>query len=377
MLWFLIPLVLLALLWTLWRAYKRLIGPAYAPASVRRIAQTVSTFDSPDLIAASTPTQWFMPQGITLHHFAVGRSPEHTQAAVPVLCVSGGPGVAVSKPWAVCENHRLRCAGLVFHHFHPRGTGQSSKPIDKFPSKRIFRGVSILEEKLGLAAQVSDLERIRRRICSTSPPSQQKISIIAHSFGAFLATLYAAEFPENVRSLVLIAPANVLCIPPENGDFFQIIRNHLDSEQDKREFDNVKERLLDFQAYPSMDENAAMEVQSDIAKWFFKASPADAPETEEQADSIGGWTAFASYMSFGMYADFRTPLKNALGAVNFPTLIVNGSEDILFPNPASAQEYMTLFPASRIMSRVIRGSHFLQDRSADQLAECIIDTLVL
>lgn len=101
-----------------------------------------------------------------------------------------------------------------------------------------------------------------------------------------------------------------------------------------------------------MDERAAMEIQDDIATWFFKASPADAPDTEEQADSIGGWTAFASYMSFGMYADFRAPLKNALGRVNFPTLIV--IEHILARNPASAQEYMTLFPASRIMSRVIQ-----------------------
>jgi proline iminopeptidase len=42
-----------------------------------------------------------------------------------------------------------------------------------------------------------------------------KLMLVGHSFGGFLASLYAAEFPQHVKALILIAPADVLVFPQE------------------------------------------------------------------------------------------------------------------------------------------------------------------
>ena len=45
-----------------------------------------------------------------------------------------------------------------------------------------------------------------------------------------MATLYAAEFPEHVGALVLVAPAAVLVIPPEDGGLFGWVKERLPEE---------------------------------------------------------------------------------------------------------------------------------------------------
>ena len=73
-----------------------------------------------------------------------------------------------------------------------------------------------LVKVLGISAQLADIERIRRIL------KQEKLIIIGHSYGAFLATLYAVEFPENIEKMVLIAPAAVLKMPVEEGGLEQL-----------------------------------------------------------------------------------------------------------------------------------------------------------
>ncbi len=53
-----------------------------------------------------------------------------------------------------------------------------------------------LEQTLGISAQVADIERIRRIL------GEEKLIMVGHSFGGFLASLYAAEFPEHVARMV-------------------------------------------------------------------------------------------------------------------------------------------------------------------------------
>ncbi len=84
--------------------------------------------------------------------------------------------------------------------------------------------MTALERELGLGAQVADMERIRRILCV------EKLIIIGHSFGGFWASLYAAEFPERVEALILVAPADVLLIPQTGGGLFEAVRRRLPEE---------------------------------------------------------------------------------------------------------------------------------------------------
>src|SRR5207249_1585729 len=81
-----------------------------------------------------------------------------------------------------------------------------------------------LERTLGIGAQVADIERIRHIL------GQKRLVLIGHSFGAFLASMYAAEFPEHVAGLVLVAPSGVLVLPGE-ADFFEVIGERLPKDQ--------------------------------------------------------------------------------------------------------------------------------------------------
>ncbi|OGO41196.1 MAG: hypothetical protein A2Z04_05735 [Chloroflexi bacterium RBG_16_57_9] len=58
--------------------------------------------------------------------------------------------------------------------------------------------------------------------------------------------VYAAEFPERVEALVLVAPADVLAMPQEGGGLFEEIRRRL-PESMREEYAAYLKRYLDFQ----------------------------------------------------------------------------------------------------------------------------------
>jgi proline iminopeptidase len=68
-------------------------------------------------------------------------------------------------------------------HYDQRGCGRSTRPIDRFSSPSFF----------------DHIERIRTIL------GGDKLVLIGHSFGGFLASPYAAEFPQHVKALVLVA----------------------------------------------------------------------------------------------------------------------------------------------------------------------------
>ena len=87
-----------------------------------------------------------------------------------------------------------------------------------FASRNFYANMKELERTLGIGGQVADIERIRRIL------GQEKLILVGHSFGAFLSSMYAAEFPEHVEALVLVAPSGVLVLPDTEDSFFEVIR---------------------------------------------------------------------------------------------------------------------------------------------------------
>lgn len=352
--------------YVLYKGYKRLLGPAYQPGYVSKLAEKYpERFDPPGLYEESTNSTWQMPEGITIHYMKTP-SEATDSSAVHVVCVSGGPGVANAKPWELCQIPELT-TNATFYTYHVRGAGKSSKPIDKFPAKRIYNGVSKVEQTLGLTQQVADIERIRRRI------GKDRIALIGHSFGGFIASLYAAEFPQHVASLVLLAPATVLKVPNPEGDLFEIIRSRLESEDEKAAYDDFKRRYFDFTVLVSKDEKAMQEQQKEFLEWYCKADENFANVRERQQNEVGGWTAFASFVSLGMEADFQPQLKKRLQHANFKTIVVTGTEDLM--NPTIRRIYASLFPPDMVDCKEIEGGHFLAVEKPHELASAIRDTL--
>lgn len=248
---------------------------------------------------------WQVTKDIAINHFSTGSGRN-------ILYVHGGPGVpeSVSAPAfdALGDAYRM-------HYYDQRGTGQSTRPFDKAPwNGGVWQNIQTLEGTLGIAQQLADIERIRRIL------GDEKIIIVGHSYGGLLASLYAAEFPDRIEKLVLIAPADLLVFPSPHGDFFEAVRSRLPSEK-QTEFDTWMAEYFDI---GSVFGKSTSELESLDAKFanFFEQITGDLPNDNES--DIGVWHVRAQYFSLGQRHDWR----EALSSYGGPTLIIHGENDL-------------------------------------------------
>lgn len=116
-------------------------------------------------------------------------------AIILVLGVPLSSSGALYKPGQVRTGEGLENLkkDYRFIYYHQRGCGHSTRPIDTFKSQNFMQNVTVLNKVLGLSAQLADIERIRRIL------GHERLILVGHSYGGFLASLYAAEFPEHVE----------------------------------------------------------------------------------------------------------------------------------------------------------------------------------
>ncbi len=288
------------------------------------------------LSLVSVGAGWVVERGVTLHHFAHG-------TGRGVLVVHGGPGKPIQRPWPGLEP---LSGEYSFLYYDQRGCGLSTRPIDRFSSSNYYGNMQVLEKTLGLGAQIADIERIRRIL------GEEKLVLIGHSFGAFLAALYAAEFPDRVSALVLVAPASVLVMPGEDGGLFGEVGRLL-PEQMRQEYAVFLKSYLDFSNIFSRTEAELASVNARFGKYYRIAARAkgfSAPD-DDQAGSQGGWMVQAMYFSMGKRHDCRSALRKARS----PVLVIHGENDIQ-PERAS-RAYSDAFPNSTF--RLIKSAgHF-------------------
>ena len=188
--------------------WHRMTGPLYQPGDVRAGKDVAE----PLTLAQAADGRWLVAPDIELYHFEEG-------AGTPMLVVHGGPGFPPTDPWRA--GRLLPCRVI---YYHQRGCGLSSRPIRSFSGSNMYENMRQVHRTLGLPAQVGDIERIRRIL------GVDRLIVIGHSFGAELAALWAAEFPDHVRALVCVAPADLAVLPKkagDDGDLFDLIRRRL------------------------------------------------------------------------------------------------------------------------------------------------------
>jgi proline iminopeptidase len=287
-----------------WLGWRWLQRPMFEPGTAARRVQEAGESLAPLARPAPGGAVWAVAPGIGLHHFAVGAGPD-------VLVVHGGPGAAPERPWAAADQ-----AGQRWHFFHQRGCGRSSRPIQRLAGGSTYRDGKALEARLGLAEQVADLERIRQIL------GREKLILVAHSFGALPAALYASEFRDRVSALVLVAPAPLFVMPVEGPDLFTRVRQVLPPAQ-RPEYDAYLRGYFDFPAHLRSSEP---ELSAFFGRFrgFFRAATgvgAVAPSSSEP----GGFFTLASYLSLGRRHDWRP----ALARIRAPVLVIHGARDLI------------------------------------------------
>lgn len=108
----------------------------------------------------------------------------------PILCMHGGLGLDHTsfRPWLdpLSESQQL----IYYDH---RGNGRSSEPDDW--------------SAVDHSVWAEDVERLRRAL------DLDRIFLLGHSYGAFLALEYAIRHPEHLRGLILVSAAPALDYP--------------------------------------------------------------------------------------------------------------------------------------------------------------------
>jgi proline iminopeptidase len=195
---------------------------------------------------------------------------------------------------------------------------------------------------------------------------------MGHSFGAFLAAMYAAEFHEHVEALVLVAPAGVLVLPDEGDGFFEEIRKGLPGEK-HAEYDHFLKDYLDFGSIFSKSEAELAKLNRKLGEFFLTAAGRTAePENNGVPEDNGGWMVQALYFSMGKRHDYRPALKKAQARA----LIIHGEGDIV-PERVSRM-YADCLPNSRLhvmRDGRTRGGHFPFSEQPETFASIVSDFL--
>lgn len=251
---------------------------------------------------------WKMSDGIEIYHFSEGHG-------VPALVLHGGPGFPYAKPWPGLEPLTGK---YQFQYFHQRGCGKSDTPIYELDSPDYFENMKTLESKLGLGALLSDIEQIRQIL------GAEKLILIGHSYGGFLAALYAAEFPERVDRMILIAPANVVKLPSDTPGLYEVVMLNLPDPMITN-FKAYMQRYFDYGNIFSENEETLRAMNNEFFIYYAAAcSNMGYPMTPVAMERTGGWACHAPNFSTGEKYDFTAFVKT----VTVPTLIIHGDKDI-------------------------------------------------
>ncbi len=164
---FIIPSILVILIALAYLVYNLMTGPIYKPGNLKSSKFLVSPLAPPT--QADTISQWVVEEDIYLNHFASGNGRN-------VLIIHGGPGMPYSEAWSGLKPLEEK---YKFHYYDQRGSGESSRPIDTFSSDNYYENMKHTESRLGLTAQIADIERIRQIL------GEDKLIVIGHSYGGF------------------------------------------------------------------------------------------------------------------------------------------------------------------------------------------------
>ena len=96
-----------------------------------------------------------------------------------LISINGGPGQSSAY---MSSLDRLAGEDFAVVIYDQRGTGQSTEPSNGY----------------GLAEYAADLEAVRQAV------GAKKVHIFGHSWGGIIAMRYAAAYPQNVRSIILM-----------------------------------------------------------------------------------------------------------------------------------------------------------------------------
>ena len=234
--------------------------------------------------------QTFQAPGATLYVEVLGSAP-----GVPLIVVNGGPGfdhtyehaAAPDKTsaWDMLAKQRR----VVFYDQRGNGRSGALKP----------------GQPCGLAEQIDDLEAVRAHL------GVDKIDLLGHSWGGFLAMAYAARHPAHIRHLITVGSA-----APKWSDTVSLFKDI---------FPEGMARADSFAFADALgDAKASAEGLREYFHWLFYSQANRDAFVAQVAPSV-----FTKPVNEAVEHDLaRFDLNPELRKFKFPTMVITGRYDI-------------------------------------------------
>jgi proline iminopeptidase len=244
-------------------------------------------------------------RGVELGYERVGRG-------VPILLMHG---------WLGLDHTYLRpyldplgeVAELVFYDH--RGHGRSSAVDD-------WSGIDH-------ATFADDADALREHL------GHERIVVLGHSYGGFLAQEYALRYPERLAGLVLCATAPAL-------DYARDPRRLVAASGVAATDDQLEQAERIFETLPESDEEYRRERRAVMPLYFADPSPRRLARFEAATYRAAPWRHAVSHLLPGFNVADR------LGAVTAPALVLGGRHDWVCP-PTQAARLTGLLPRSELV----------------------------
>ena len=230
-----------------------------------------------------------------------------TGAGTPVLVMHGGLGVdhSVFRPWLDALGD---VAELVYYDH--RGNGRSARPP--------LDGVDH-------ATWVADAEALRDRL------GHDKVVVLGHSYGGFLALRYALAHPDRVLGLVLVGTAATM-------QHWERVHEDLAARNP------TPAQLRAFEDRPFVDDDDLRSTLQALLPLYFRR-----PDPDVLAALGGGavFSAVASAAGGRCMGDYD--LRADLGRIEAPALVLAGRHDFIMPPDVTAEPLAAGLPSAELV----------------------------
>ena len=203
------------------------------------------------------------------------------------------------------------------------------------------------------------MQKSIRRILKT-----KQIILMGHSFGAFLATLYAIEFPDKVKSLILVSPADMVVFPLER-DLFDEIQDQLPIDL----FESYQTFRASYFDFSNLFNKSTAELESlhnEFSKYYtialskvFQTNYFSKTKRYKM-----NWMPFALYFGLGKKHDF----SDSFSSLKLPVLVLHGQYDL---QPESVSRKFSNYLSNSTFKVIKNTSHFSFEENPNQFAESV------
>jgi len=252
---------------------------------------------------------WNLPTGSRIAYYRVAA--KGTPKPYPIIYLHGGPGGHVREN-LIRSLAPLAEQGYALYFYDQVGSGRSNRleDITEYTVDRQLRDLNAILAELG----------------------SSKVVLVGQSWGAILATLYAAAYPAQVDRLVLACPGPIFPVRSELNevpapDSVQLRRPFYTNAQGNREATNLRAQAMHFFAF-SFGWKLASDEEADAFATLGgyavdRSTVCDTANIPSMDAGSGFYAGVRTYKSLQEIKDYRARLQ----ALDVPVLILKGQCD--------------------------------------------------